>query len=82
MVTLTEIEHNWSHWFDGGTQRGALVGPIPIAGRVSIVFGGGFQFSVAPSQTLGPTPTPEYQSNIVFSGRIGLRGTEQRLGCH
>jgi len=76
-----EFEVNWAHWFDG-TQRGgrdevfltvgALVGPIPIAGRVSIVFGGGFQFAVAPSQTLGPTLTPEYQSNIIFSGRIGF----------
>jgi hypothetical protein len=74
-----EFEVNWAHWFDG-TQRGglhevfftvgALVGPIPISGRVAIVFGGGFQFAVAPSQTLGPALTPEYQNNIIFSGRI------------
>jgi hypothetical protein len=74
-----EFEVNWAHWLDG-TQRGglhelfftvgALVGPIPLAGRVGIVFGGGFQFAVAPSQTLGPALTPEYQSNIIFSGRI------------
>jgi len=72
-----EFEVNWAHWLDGAQRGGlhevffgALVGPIPVAGRVGIVFRGGFQFAVAPSETLGPALTPEYQSNIIFSGRI------------
>jgi hypothetical protein len=74
-----EFEVNWTRWL-GGAQRGgldelfftvgALFGPFPIAGRVGIVLGGGFQFAVAPSPALGPALTPEYQSNIIFSGRI------------
>ena len=74
-----EFEVNWDHWFDG-TQPGglhevfftvgALVGPIPIAGRVGDRVRPGFQFAMAPSQTLGSALTPEHQSNIIFSGRI------------
>jgi hypothetical protein len=74
-----EFEVNWAHWFDG-TQRGgldevfltvgALFGPFPIGGRAALVVGGGFQFAVAPSQRLAPALAPEYQSNIIFSGRI------------
>ncbi len=78
-VFWPEFEVNWAHWLDG-TQRGgldelfftvgALFGPFPIAGRLGLVIGGGFQFAVAPSQRLAPTLTPEYQNNIIFSGRI------------
>jgi hypothetical protein len=78
-VFWPEFEVNSAHWLDG-TQRGgldelfftvgALFGPFPIAGRLGLVIGGGFQFAVAPSQRLAPTLTPEYQNNIIFSGRI------------
>jgi len=49
---------------------GALFGPVPIGGRVALVVGGRFQFAIAPAQRLAPALTPEYQSNIIFSGRI------------
>jgi hypothetical protein len=74
-----EFEVNWAHWLDGSQRSGlhevfltvgALFGPFPIGGRVAIVVGGGFQFAVAPAQRLAPALTPEYQSNIIFSGRI------------
>jgi hypothetical protein len=74
-----EFEVNWAHWLDGSQRGGldevfltvgALFGPFPIGGRVAIVVGGGFQFAVAPSTRLTPALTPEYQNNIIFSGRI------------
>jgi hypothetical protein len=74
-----EFEVNWTHWLDGSQRGGldelfftvgALFGPFPIGGRVAIVVGGGFQFAVAPAQRLASALTPEYQSNIIFSGRI------------
>src|SRR3984893_4274078 len=74
-----EFEVNWAHWLDGSQRGGldevfltvgALFGPFPIGGRMAIVVGGGFQFAVAPSQRLTPALTPEYQNNIIFSGRI------------
>jgi hypothetical protein len=74
-----EFEVNWAHWLNG-TQRGgtdelfltvgALFGPFPVTERVGIVLGAGFQFAVAPPVRLEPALTPEYQNNIIFSGRI------------
>ena len=74
-----EFETNWTHWFDG-TQRGgldqvyftvgALVGPIPLAHGTALIFGGGYQFAVAPPQQLQPVLTPAYRDAVVFSTRL------------
>jgi hypothetical protein len=74
-----EFEVNWTHWMDG-SQRGGLdevyltvgmlVGPIHITPLTAVVFGGGYQFAVAPAQRLQPVLTPAFHDAVVFSARL------------
>ena len=78
-VFWPEFEVNWTHWLDG-TQRGgqdqlvltfgAIIGPLPLAGRLALTVGAGYQFAVAPAQRLTPALTPEYRHSLVITTRL------------
>lgn len=74
-----EFEVNWTHWL-GGRQRagmdqvlltsGVIVSSIPVTNGLSATVGLGYQFAVAPAQTLKPVQTPTYKNNAVLSARL------------
>jgi hypothetical protein len=78
-VFWPEFEVNWTHWLDG-TQHGgqdqlfltfgAILGPLPLVGRLALTVGAGYQFAVAPAQRLTPALTPEYQHSLVITTRL------------
>jgi len=78
-VVWPEFEVNWTHWLDG-TQRGgqdqlfltfgAIIGPLPLAGRLGLTVGAGYQFAVAPTQRLTPALTPEYRHAFILTTRL------------
>ena len=74
-----ELEVNWTHWLDG-TQRGGvnqvfltsgvIVSSIPVTSSLRTTVGIGYQFAVAPAQTLKPVQTPTYKNNVVLTARL------------
>ena len=51
---------------------GTIVGPLPLAGRLALSVGAGYQFAVAPAQRLVPALLPVYQHNFIITTRLAL----------
>ena len=49
---------------------GAIIGPLPLAGRLGFTVGAGYQFAVAPTQRLTPALTPEYGHAFILTTRL------------
>ena len=69
-ILWPEVEVNYTHWpngkHDGLDQAfitpGLIIGRLPIAGRLGLTFGAGFQIAV--------TDHPLYRHNLILTARL------------